>query len=358
MDVTLPKSGETFPKLSDYNYDLPREFIAQQPLKNRADARLLVLHRHTGRIEHRKFYEITDYLFPGDLLVLNNTRVIPARVLGNKMSGASVELLFIEDLGENRWKVLAKSNAKLRTMEEIGIGNRTISAKLLERLEDGTWCIEFKQQYNIKDLLNQIGEVPLPPYIKRRKGKDTLSSLDKERYQTVFAQREGAIAAPTAGLHFTRDTLEKIEKHGVKIAFVTLHVGMGTFLPVKTEDIRAHRMHKEYYECSENVFQKIQMAKKQNNRVFAIGTTSCRALETIASHGVKPQLSGQTNLFIYPPYHFKYVDALLTNFHLPKTTLLLLVSAFAGRDIIMHAYEKAKKQGYRFFSYGDCMMIL
>ena len=349
---------EIYTKLSDYDYDLPKELIAQQPLENRDDSRLLVLYRNTGKIEHRKFYEITDYLSPGDFIILNDTKVIPARIQGNKIGGASIELLFIEEVGETRWKALIKSNAKLRTGVEIYLDDNSISARLLEKTGKGAWLIEFNKKNNVKDLLSRIGGMPLPPYIKRGKNQDTLFSLDRERYQTVFAQKEGAIAAPTAGLHFTKDTLEKIKKRGVEIGFVTLHVGLGTFLPIKTDDIREHLMHKEYYECSNEIIQKIERTKAQNRRVIAIGSTSCRVLETIAGNDNTPQLSGWTNLFIYPPYNFKYADVLLTNFHLPKTTLLLLVSAFAGRENILNAYEIAKSEGYRFFSYGDCMMII
>ncbi len=347
-----------YTKLSDYDYNLPKEFIAQQPLENRDDSRLLVLYRNTGKIEHRKFCEITDYFSPGDFLVLNDTKVLPARLLGKRIRGASIELLFIEEIGENRWKVLIKSNAKLKMGEEIYADNNSISARLLDRTEEGVWLIEFDKKNTVKELLNRIGEMPLPPYIKRAKNQDTLFSLDRERYQTVFAQKEGAIAAPTAGLHFAKDTLEKTQKRGVEIGFVTLHVGLGTFLPIKREDIRDHLMHKEYYECSEEIIQKIKRTKELNRRVIATGSTSCRVLETIARNDNSSQLSGWTNLFIYPPYNFKYVDVLLTNFHLPKTTLLLLVSAFAGRENVLNAYEIAKNKGYRFFSYGDCMMII
>ncbi|MDO8141351.1 MAG: tRNA preQ1(34) S-adenosylmethionine ribosyltransferase-isomerase QueA [Candidatus Brocadiales bacterium] len=349
---------EIYTKLSDYDYDLPKGFIAQQPLENRDDSRLLVLYRNTGKIEHRKFCEITDYFSPGDFLVLNDTKVLPASIAGNRISGASIELLFIEEITGNRWKTLIKSNAKLKTGEEIYVGNNSISARLLDRTQEGTWLIEFNKNNNVRELLNRTGGMPLPPYIKRSKNQNTLFSFDRERYQTVFAQKEGAIAAPTAGLHFTRDTLAKAQKHGVEIGFVTLHVGLGTFLPIKTEDVRDHLMHKEYYECSPEFIQKIKTTKGQNRRVIATGSTSCRVLETIAGNGNASQLSGWTNLFIYPPYNFKYVDVLLTNFHLPKTTLLVLVSAFAGRENILNAYEAAKNEGYRFFSYGDCMMII
>ncbi len=350
---------EIYTKLSDYDYHLPKELIAQQPPGNRDDSRLLVLYRNTGKIEHRKFYEITDYFSPGDFLVLNDTKVLPARLTGNRIGGASIELLFIEERGENRWKVLIKSNAKLKTGEEIYISDNSISARLLDRTEAGAWLIEFnKNNTAVKELLHRIGGMPLPPYIKRTKNKDALFSLDRERYQTVFAQKEGAIAAPTAGLHFTTDILEKIQKRGVEIGFVTLHVGLGTFLPIKTDDIRDHLMHKEYYECPEEIIQGIKRAKEQNRRVIATGSTSCRVLETIARNSNSSQLCGWTNLFIYPPYNFQYVDVLLTNFHLPKTTLLVMASAFAGRENILNAYEIAKNEGYRFFSYGDCMMII
>ena len=356
--ITCQKTAQITTKLSDYEYDLPKELIAQQPLKNRDDAQLLVLHRDTGRIEHRKFQEIVDYLSPDDLLVLNDTKVILARLIGKKISGASVELLLTEELEKNLWKALVKSNAKLNNGDELYFSNNTVSAILLERFADGSWSVEFNTKNNIKEILAQIGQIPLPPYIKRSRNEDALFSSDRERYQTVFAKKEGAIAAPTAGLHFTDNILEKTRKRGVEIEFVTLHVGLGTFLPVKTEDIRDHIMHKEYYECPKEIVQKVKKAKEQKGRVIATGSTSCRVLETIAMNESDPQFSGWTDLFIYPPYDFRYVDVLITNFHLPKTTLLMLVSAFAGRENIMNAYEIAKDKGYRFFSYGDCMMII
>ncbi len=359
MNVAAPNPVTIYTKLSDYDYDLPKELIAQRPPKNRDDARMLILHRTSGKIEHRKFHEITEYLHPGDLLVLNNTRVIPALIPGKRISGAFLELLLTEERGGNRWKALIKSNATLKIGEEIYTEGNIISATLLDKAEDGSWLIEFNGKFDVKEMLGRIGKMPLPPYIKRGKHEVASSSdADRERYQTVFAQKEGAIAAPTAGLHFSQNTLEKIKQNGAEIAFVTLHVGIGTFLPVKTDDIRDHTMHKEYYECSPEIIQKIQKTREQNRRVVAVGSTSCRVLETIAMSDKTPQFSGWTNLFIYPPYSFKYVDVLLTNFHLPKTTLLMLVSAFAGRENIMNAYEIAKDKGYRFFSYGDCMMIV
>ncbi len=358
MNVSASKSVQISTRLSDYDYDLPRERIAQQPLKTREDARLLVLYRSSGKIEHRTFREIIEYLHPGDLLVLNNTKVIPALIPGKRCSGASLELLLTQELGDNQWKALIKSNAKLKIGEEIYTDHYRIPAKLLDKDENGAWSIKFDEKYNVKDLLSKIGKMPLPPYIKRKKNEDTLSSLDKERYQTIFAQEEGAIAAPTAGLHFSQSILETIKQNGVEMGFVTLHVGAGTFLPIKADDIRSHVMHREYYECSRETIQNIQKAREEKRRIIAVGSTSCRVLETIAMGGKTPQLSGWTNLFIYPPFTFQYVDVLLTNFHLPKTTLFLLVTAFAGRENIMNAYETAKSNGYRFFSYGDCMMII
>lgn len=344
-------------KLSDYDYYLPKELIAQQPEKNRGDARMMVLHKNTGRVEHCRFNEITKYLSKGDLLILNNTKVIPARLMGNRSSGASVELLLVEELGENNWKALVGSNARLVAGEEVCIENTITKVKLINRAEDGLWLVAFYRKDKVRELLWQVGRMPLPPYIKRNKN-NTLSSLDRERYQTVFAKKEGAIAAPTAGLHFTEDIIEKIRNKGVEIEFVTLHVGVGTFLPIKTEDILEHYMHKEYYEYHKDLILKIEKVRELNKRVIAVGSTTCRVLETIAMKGNTLFYSGWTDLFIYPPYNFKYVDALITNFHLPRTTLLLLVSAFAGRENILKAYEVARDKGYRFFSYGDCMIIL
>lgn len=358
MNSTASKPSNFYPKLSDYNYDLPRELIAQRPLENREDARLLILCRRTGKIEHRKFYEITEYLRPGDLLVLNNTKVIPALLQGKRISGANLELLLIEEREENQWRALIKSNAKLKIDEEIYLGDRILSAKLLRKNQDGSWLIQFDKNCHIKDMLVRIGKMPLPPYIKRTENNSSLCASDKERYQTVFAQKEGAIAAPTAGLHFSQRTLERVKKHGVEIGFVTLHVGLGTFLPIKTDDIQKHHMHAEYYECPGEMIEKIKETKEHQHRVIAVGSTSCRVLESVAMNNNPPHTSGWTNLFIYPPYHFQHVDVLLTNFHLPKTTLLVLVCAFAGRENILNAYEIAKKEGYRFFSYGDCMMIV
>ncbi|OQY99946.1 MAG: tRNA preQ1(34) S-adenosylmethionine ribosyltransferase-isomerase QueA [Candidatus Brocadia sp. UTAMX2] len=358
MDFTALKPVSMCTKLSDYEYDLPKELIAQQPLENREDARLLILYRNSGKIEHRRFYEIIEYLCPGDFLVLNNTKVIPALLSGKRISGASLELLLTEEREENQWKALIKSNAKLKAGEEIYITDNILSAKLLKKGKDGSWLIQFDNGYPIKDLLLRTGKMPLPPYIKRPDNNEACYSSDKERYQTVFAQKEGAIAAPTAGLHFSHSILERIKKYGAEIGFVTLHAGMGTFLPIKTDDIRKHQMHKEYYECPREIMDKIKETKGHRHRVIAVGSTSCRVLESVAMHNETPQTSGWTNLFIYPPYHFRYVDVLLTNFHLPRTTLLALVCAFAGRENILNAYEIAKNKGYRFFSYGDCMMIM
>jgi S-adenosylmethionine:tRNA ribosyltransferase-isomerase len=358
MNADLIRSVQKCSRLSGYEFDLPKELIAQYPTKNRVDSRMLVLNRVTGEIEHRRFSDVVNYFSPGDLLVLNDTKVIPARIVGNKKSGAALELLFIEELKPNLWKVLIKSNGKLKKGEYFYFDDKTLSAKLVDRHENGCWFIEFDQHINGKEFLKQKGEVPLPPYIKRDKKNEQRLSLDRERYQTVFAKNEGAIAAPTAGLHFDKDIFSKLREQGVETEFLTLHVGMGTFFPIKTENIQEHRMHKEYYECSDAIVRKVLETKKQKRRVIATGTTSCRVLETIARNGDAAQYSGWTDLFIYPPYTFNYVDALITNFHLPRTTLLLLVCAFAGRENILNAYEVAKREGYRFFSYGDCMMII
>ncbi|WP_347274141.1 tRNA preQ1(34) S-adenosylmethionine ribosyltransferase-isomerase QueA [Candidatus Kuenenia sp.] len=363
MDVSLPNTGMPDAsiishKLSDYDFDLPKELIAQKPTEERDNARLLVLHRRTGRMEHRRFSEIAGYLRPEDLLVLNNTKVIPSRIAGKKPHGAYVDLLFIEELEGNHWKALLKSNGPLKKGEKIYLDNTAVSASLLGKHEDNSWILRIENGANIRELIHRTGEMPLPPYIKRPKKNNTLSTLDAERYQTVFAQKEGAIAAPTAGLHFSKDVLGKIRNSGTDIAFVTLHVGLGTFLPIKTEEIKNHHMHKEYYEYPRELLKKITITKNRGGRIIATGSTSCRTLETIALNNNIHQFSGYTDLFIYPPYPFQYVDALITNFHLPKTTLFLLVSAFAGREQILNAYEIAKKEGYRFYSYGDCMLII
>ncbi|MCF6149060.1 MAG: tRNA preQ1(34) S-adenosylmethionine ribosyltransferase-isomerase QueA [Candidatus Kuenenia sp.] len=354
----MPETSIIFNKVADYDFDLPKELIAQKPMGKRENARLLVLHRYSGKIEHRKFNEITDYLSPEDILVLNNTKVIPSRIAGQKAHGAYIDLLFTEELEDNCWKALLKSNAPLKKGERIYLDNATISAILLEKHEDSSWILQIENGANIKELMDRDGEMPLPPYIKRQKKNNTLSAMDAERYQTVFAKKEGAIAAPTAGLHFSEGVLKKIKHRGVEIEFVTLHVGLGTFLPIKAEEIQQHCMHKEYYEYSKELIRKITTTKNREGRIIATGSTSCRVLETIALSSNIHRFSGYTDLFIYPPYQFKYVDVLITNFHLPKSTLLLLVSAFAGREQILNAYEIAKKEGYRFYSYGDCMLII
>lgn len=358
MDFIALKPVPLYTKLSDYDYDIPRELIAQHPLENREDARLLILNRSTGKIDHRRFHEVVEYLHPGDFLVLNNTKVMPALLQGKRISGAFLELLLAEEGEENQWKAFIKSNAKLKAGEEIYLADNNLAAKLLRKDEDGLWLVQFDKNYQIKDLLTRTGKMPLPPYIKRTYHNGSRFDSDTDRYQTVFAQKEGAIAAPTAGLHFTHHTLEKIKKHGVEIGFVTLHVGIGTFRPIKTDDIQKHQMQKEYYECPREIMETIERTKKRKNRVIAVGSTSCRVLESVAINNHIPSTSGWTNLFIYPPYHFQYVDVLLTNFHLPKTTLLALVYAFAGRENILNTYEIAQNRGYRFFSYGDCMMIM
>jgi S-adenosylmethionine:tRNA ribosyltransferase-isomerase len=366
MDKTL--------RLSDFDYELPRELIAQHPTQVRDESRLLVLNRRTGAIEHRNFFNIVEYLNKGDVLVLNDTKVIPVRIIGRRKTGARVEALLcgsavtppLQGLPQrqtdgNNWYAMLNTNARLKVGEQIIFENGAIIGTLLNRPDPKQWIIDFEPEENFMAVLNRVGRMPLPPYIKRTSGEtcnETILKEDRERYQTVFARWEGAIAAPTASLHFTSSLLEKIKAAGIELVFVLLHVGPGTFLPIESEDVEKHVMQKEYYEISKDAAHAIRQAKDDGRRVVAVGSTSCRALETIAKNSIIQASSGWTDLFIYPPYKFKTVDALITNFHLPKTTLLLMVSAFAGRKEILTAYETAKKEGYRFYSYGDAMLII
>ncbi|HHT9126905.1 MAG TPA: tRNA preQ1(34) S-adenosylmethionine ribosyltransferase-isomerase QueA [Candidatus Brocadiia bacterium] len=355
-------------RLSDFDYELPHELIAQHPLPVRDESRLLVLNRKTGNIEHRKFFNIVEYLNTGDVLVLNDTKVIPAKLIGKRQTGAKVEALLIKQDNNGNWHAMLNTNAKLRIGEEIIFEDGAIRGTLADRPQPKGWIIHLESlqpsalspQPCTLDVLSRVGRIPLPPYIKRVVSDEqrAMSNEDRERYQTVFAQKEGAIAAPTAGLHFTDTLLDKIKCRGIEIVFVTLHVGPGTFLPIEFEDIEKHVMQREYYEFPEKSASVISQAKKEGRRIIAVGSTSCRVLEATARSGTTEVSSGWTNLFIYPPYRFKVVDVLITNFHLPKTTLLLLVSAFAGRKEILTAYEIAKKERYRFYSYGDAMLII
>ena len=335
-------------KLSEFDYHLPEELIAKYPVEPRDSCRLMVLDRKTQKIEHRIFRDIVDYLEEGDLLVLNDTKVIPARLIGRKTTGAKIEILLLRPYTDNEWEVLIKNIKRLKPGQEVIFGE-DFKAVLLEKYQEGKARVKLIGN-NIKELINKYGHIPLPPYIERED-----EEKDKEAYQTVFARKEGAVASPTAGLHFTQELLKKLEEKGIKKAFCTLHVGLGTFRPIQTEDITKHKMHEEYYQIPDETLQAIRKTKEKGKRVIAVGTTVVRTLETYAQTGKK---DGFSDIFIYPPYQFKMVDALITNFHLPKSTLILLVSAFAGKDFIFKAYNEAIQQKYRFFSYGDAMLIL
>lgn len=339
-------------KKSDFYFDLPPELIAQDPLENRSDSRLLMLNKSTGEISHHIFHEIIDYLNAGDCLVLNNTKVIPARLMGvREDTGAAVEVLLLKRKDNDIWETLVKPGKKARPGMKLVFGGGLLRAEVLDVVEEGNRLIKFSYEGVFEAVLDSLGEMPLPPYITHKLN-------DKNRYQTVYAKYEGSAAAPTAGLHFTKELLEKIEKKGVDIAYVTLHVGLGTFRPVKVENILEHHMHSEYYQISEEAAQKINKAKENGGRVICVGTTSCRTIESAAdNNGRLSESSGNTEIFIYPGYSFKVMDALITNFHLPESTLLMLVSALAGRENVLHAYEEAIKERYRFFSFGDAMFI-
>lgn len=339
-------------KTSDFYYDLPEELIAQYPLNNREESRLLVLDKETGRIEHGKFKDVVDYLNPGDCLVLNDTRVIPARLFGNRIGKEEkIEFLLLKNIEDSKWEVMVKPGKKVKPGATIIFGDGLLVAQVLSIEEGGTRIVEFKHDGIFQEILDRLGEMPLPPYIKEK-------LEDKERYQTVYSKKEGSAAAPTAGLHFTKELLDTIEKKGVRLAFITLHVGLGTFRPVKVDNIEEHTMHSEYYEVSEEAAIIINDTRRNGGRVIAVGTTSTRTLETIAEEdGTIQPKKGWTDIFIYPGYKFKAIDALITNFHLPESTLLMLVSALAGREKILRAYRVAVENRYRFFSFGDAMFI-
>lgn len=338
--------------VNDFDYQLPERLIAQTPLERRDHSRLLVLHRNTGEMEHKHFYDIVDYLNEGDLLVINDSKVIPARIYGKREgTGGAVEVLLLKALEENVWEVLVKPGRKARVSQKLDF-NGIMTGEVLDLLEDGKRKIRFSHNgSSIYEVLDQIGKMPLPPYI-------TEELKEQGRYQTVYARELGSAAAPTAGLHFTQELLEKLKAKGVEVATVTLHVGLGTFRPVKVTEISDHIMHSEYFSIPKETIEKITSAKAAGKRVISVGTTATRTLESgFDINGKCVQPSGDTNIFIYPGYQFKVVDALITNFHLPKSTLMMLVSALAGRDQIMEAYAEAVKQEYRFFSFGDAMFI-
>ena len=340
-------------KKSDFYFDLPEELIAQDPLEDRSGSRLLVLDKKTGEVEHHVFKEIIDYLTPGDCLVLNNTKVIPARLLGcKKDTGAAVEVLLLKRKESDVWETLVKPGKKARPGTRLVFGDGLLEAEVLETVEEGNRLIRFFYDGIFEEVLDKLGEMPLPPYI-------THKLQDKNRYQTVYAKYEGSAAAPTAGLHFTEELLSRIEEKGVKIAYVTLHVGLGTFRPVKAENILEHHMHSEYYQVSEEAAKRINDTKREGGRIICVGTTSCRTVESAAdADGFVKAGCDNTEIFIYPGYQFKVLDALITNFHLPESTLVMLVSALAGRENVLGAYEKAIEERYRFFSFGDAMLII
>ena len=339
-------------KVSEFNYELPERLIAQVPIKKRDESRLMVLNREKQTIEHKKFKDIIDYLEPGDCLIRNNTKVLPARLYGKKETGAHVEFLLLNRIEGDIWETIVRPGNKLHLGTKVIFGEGLLEAKILDTMPGGTRKVEFKYKGIFNEILNKIGLMPLPPYIHEE-------LKDNDRYQTVYAKYEGSAAAPTAGLHFTQELLKKIEDKGVKIANVTLHVGIGTFRPVKEENIEDHDMHSEHFYIKQEDANKINETKKAGKKVIAVGTTSCRVLETIASqeNGLVEAKEGDTNIFIYPGYKFKCIDGLITNFHLPESTLLMLVSALAGKEYIMNAYKEAVEKEYRFFSFGDAMFI-
>ncbi len=343
-------------KTEDFYYDLPEELIAQDPLTDRSSSRLLVLDKNTGRIKHDVFKDIIDYLHEGDCLVLNNTRVIPARLLGVKPdTGAAIEVFLLKRLSENEWETLVRPGKKLRKGAKVSFGDGLLTGEIVEQLPDGNRIVRFNYDYIFEEILDKLGEMPLPPYIKHK-------LADRDRYQTVYAKFDGSAAAPTAGLHFTEDLLKRIEEKGVRLAYVTLHVGLGTFRPVKVEEVTQHKMHSEYYHIDKETADIINDTKDKGGRVICVGTTSCRTIESAAfcDENGRYRLKateGDTDIFIYPGYEFKLLDCLITNFHLPESTLIMLVSALAGRENVLSAYKEAVEERYRFFSFGDAMFI-
>lgn len=337
-------------KTTDYDYELPLELIAQTPLENRSESRLMVLNRKNKTIEHKTFSDIVDYLSDNDVLVLNDTKVIPARLIGEKEdTKAVIEVLLLKDLGNNKWECLAKPQKRVKIGSIISFGDGLLKAKCLEKFDMGICHFELIYEGILVEILDNLGSMPLPPYIHEK-------LVDKDRYQTVYAKNLGSAAAPTAGLHFTPELLEKIKAKGVELVFVTLHVGLGTFRPVEAEDLTNHVMHSEYYEISKEAADTLNKAKASGKRIIAVGTTSTRTLESAYDNGFK-ECKNDTSIFIYPGYEFKAIDAQITNFHLPKSTLIMLVSALAGKDFVLSAYEEAVKEKYRFFSFGDAMFI-
>lgn len=340
-------------KVSDFNYELPKELIAQHPYDKRDEARLMVLDKINKKIDNKVFKDVIDYLNPGDCLVINNTKVIPARLYGKKDTGANVEFLLLKRIEGDTWEAMVRPGNKLKPDTIVYFGDGLLKATVLEVLEGGNRKVKFEYDGIFNEILDQIGMMPLPPYITEAKKEDN------EKYQTVYAKYDGSAAAPTAGLHFTQELLEKIKSKGVEVANVTLHVGIGTFRPVKVENVEEHEMHSEHYYIKKEDAEKINFAKQNGKKVIAVGTTSCRVLESVADeNGKVKEVEGDTSIFIYPGYKFKCIDSLITNFHLPESTLIMLVSSLAGKDFIMEAYNEAVKEKYKFFSFGDAMIIL
>ncbi len=337
--------------LSDYDFTLPKELIAQDPIENRSDSRLFVIDRKSGSFAHDRFYNIGNYLNPDDVLVINNTKVIPARLFGKRTTGAAIEVLLLKRITEDSWEVLTKPGKRAGIGTEIVFGDNLIRAKVIDIKNDGIRILQFFYSGIFEEILDVLGQMPLPPYI-------THELVDKSRYQTVYAKYDGSAAAPTAGLHFTPEVLEEIRIGGVSIAEITLHVGLGTFRPVKHENILEHEMHKEFYEVTNEACDIINTAKQNGGRIVAVGTTCVRTLETAAKSGEIVPCSGETDIFIYPGFKFNAVDSIITNFHLPKSTLLMLISAFTKRELILSAYQEAIREKYRFFSFGDAMLII
>lgn len=339
--------------LSDFSFTLPEDLIAQEPLEERSDSRLMILNRKTKTVDHKIFKDIIDYLEEGDCLVLNNTRVIPARLIGEKLDTKSkMEFLLLKRLPNDCWEVMVKPGKKAKVGSQFVFGNGLIKATVEEIIEDGNRIVSFEYEGIFEEVLDRLGEMPLPPYITKK-------LTDKERYQTVYSKHEGSAAAPTAGLHFTPELMNNIEQKGIKIAYVTLHVGLGTFRPVKVDNVKEHKMHSEYFWIDYDQAEIINHAKKNGKRIIAVGTTSSRVLESVGNEeGLVQETKGDTDIFIYPGYKFKVVDALITNFHLPESTLMMLISAFADRTFVLNAYQEAIDHKYRFFSFGDAMLIV
>lgn len=345
--------------VSEFDYELPEELIAQKPAGRRTQSKMMVLDKSSKTIEHKHFFDIVDYLDENDVLVLNDTKVIPARLLGQKTTGANVEIFLLKEVSpeKKQWEALVKPSKRVNSENIIKISDE-LFVKTLERLDGGKWLVQLGYNGDIYEILNRVGNVPLPPYIERKMSSEQIQKLDQKRYQTVFAKQAGSVAAPTAGLHFTKDVLKKLKAKGIQVCYVTLNVGLGTFRPVKCDNILEHKMESESFEISKKTAKIINTAKAEGKKIVAVGTTSVRTLETcFAKHGEVKACKDHSELFIYPPYEFKVVDKLLTNFHLPKSTLLMLVSALAGKEFIFEAYKQAIENKYRFYSYGDCMFI-